>query len=191
MEVIIKDKNIDIESGYIYGLIMDEPLNKTTNTLINSDYYQDISLNDANEIKLGELIGVKEVNSFTNNKRKLLARILTTKSDYIIIENFFANFTYVDQNAFIKLFRNIVKKYHKTIIIKENDMDFLLNNCDYLINYEDLKIVNKNEYYLINYASFDKPSILEFTNLALEKNINLKYFSNRLDLLKALYRLVK
>lgn len=191
MEVVFNDKMIGVESGYIYGLIMDEPLSKSNYTLINSDYYHDISLTSESEIKLGELIGVKNINSFTNNKRKLLAKVLAVKCDYIVLENFFTNFTYVDQNAFIKLFRNIVKKYHKVIIIKENDMDFLLNNCDYLINYSDLKMVNKNEYYLLDYGNFDNPSILDFTNLALEKNVNIKYFANRLDLLKALYRLVR
>ena len=190
MELTIKDKTITLEPGNIYGLVMDEPLNQSTNTLTNKDYYELIKLDNPDVIKLANLIGVNDTTGFTNNKRKHLAKLLSNKSDYIIIEDFFLNFTYIDCNAFIKLFRNLTKKYNMTVIIKEKDTNFLIENCDYLINYDSLKTVSKHEYYLIDYASLDKPDILEFTNLALEKNIKIKYFYNRLDLLKALYKLV-
>ena len=190
MELTIKDKTITLEPGNIYGLVMDEPLNQSTNTLTNKDYYELIKLDNPDVIKLAYLIGVNDTTGFTNNKRKHLAKLLSNKSDYIIIEDFFLNFTYIDCNAFIKLFRNLTKKYNMTVIIKEKDTNFLIENCDYLINYDSLKTVSKHEYYLIDYASLDKPDILEFTNLALEKNIKIKYFYNRLDLLKALYKLV-
>ena len=190
MEIKINDKVINLEAGNIYGLVMEDKLNKDNNTLVNNDYYEDIELKTEIEKKIANLIGVKDGKSFTNNKRKWLARMIALKNNYLIIENFFSNFTYIDSNAFIKLFRNLCKKHNLIIVIKENDTSFLIENCDYLINYVDLSIVSKHEYYLLDYGALDKPDILEFTNLILEKNIKIKYFYNRLDLLKALYRLV-
>ena len=190
MEIKINDKIINLEAGNIYGLVMEDKLNKDNNTLVNNDYYEDIELKTEIEKKIANLIGVKDGKSFTNNKRKWLARMIALKNNYLIIENFFSNFTYIDSNAFIKLFRNLCKKHNLIIVIKENDTNFLIENCDYLINYVDLSIVSKHEYYLLDYGALDKPDILEFTNLILEKNIKIKYFYNRLDLLKALYRLV-
>ncbi|MBO4245703.1 MAG: hypothetical protein J5892_03065 [Bacilli bacterium] len=190
MEVIINDNKFELEDSNIYGLIMEDKLTGNDHTLINASYYDDVSLSGDDELKLASLIGVVDGNSFTNNKRKLLVKILCKKYDYIILENFFTNFTYIDSNAFIKLFRNITKKYHKVIIIKEKNMDFLLNNCDYLLNYHNQSLVSKSDYYLMDYLNFDKPSIYEFTNLIIDKNIKIKYYANRLDLLKSLYRLV-
>ena len=190
MEIKINDKIINLEAGNIYGLVMEDKLNKDNNTIVNNDYYEDVELKTEIEKKIASLIGVKDGKSFTNNKRKWLARMIALKNNYLIIENFFSNFTYIDSNAFIKLFRNLCKKHNLIIVIKENDTNFLIENCDYLINYVDLSIVSKHEYYLLNYGALDKPDILEFTNLILEKNIKIKYFYNRLDLLKALYRLV-
>ena len=190
MEVRFNDKTINLETGNIYGLIMDENLNKDDYTLVNADYYNDVLLLTDVQNKIANLIGVKDGKSFTNNKRKCLAKMIALKNNYLVIENFFSNFTYIDSNAFIKLFRNLCKKHNLIIVIKENDTNFLIENCDFLINYNNLSMVNKHDYYLINYDSLDKPDILEFTNLVLEKNIKIKYVYNRLDLLKSLYRLV-
>lgn len=190
MEIKINDKIVNLETGSIYGLIMEEELIKDNNTLVNSNYYEEIEILSDIEKKIANLIGVKDGKSFTNNKRKWLAKMIALKNNYLIVENFFSNFTYIDSNAFIKLFRNLCKKHNLIIVIKENDTNFLIENCDYLINYDNLSIVSKHEYYLLDYGNLDKPDILEFTNLVLEKNIKIKYFYNRLDLLKSLYRLV-
>ena len=190
MEIKINDKVINLEAGNIYGLIMEDRLIKDNNTLVNNDYYEEVELLTEIEKKIATLIGVKDGKSFTNNKRKWLAKMIALKNNYLIIENFFSNFTYIDSNAFIKLFRNLCKKHNLIIVIKENDTNFLIENCDYLINYTNLSMVNKHDYYLLDYGNLDKPDILEFTNLVLEKNIKIKYFYNRLDLLKSLYRLV-
>lgn len=190
MEIKINDKVINLEAGNIYGLIMEDKLIKDNNTLVNNDYYKEVELLTDIEKKIANLIGVKDGKSFTNNKRKWLAKMIALKTNYLIIENFFSNFTYIDSNAFIKLFRNLCKKHNLIIVIKENDTNFLIENCDYLINYTNLSMVNKHDYYLLDYGILDKPDILEFTNLVLEKNIKIKYFYNRLDLLKSLYRLV-
>ncbi len=190
MEIKINEKTFELEPGNIYGLIMEESLIKEINCLVNADYYNDVELLNEVEQKIAALIGVNDGKSFTNNKRKWLAKTIALKSNYLIIENFFSNFTYIDSNAFIKLFRNLCKKHNLIIVIKENDTNFLIENCDYLINYHNANMVSKHDYYLIDFENFDQPDILEFTNSVLEKNIKIKYFYNRLDLLKSLYRVV-
>ena len=112
MEIKINDKVINLEAGNIYGLIMEDRLIKDNNTLVNNDYYEEVELLTEIEKKIAILIGVKDGKSFTNNKRKWLAKMIALKNNYLIIESFFSNFTYIDSNAFIKLFRNLCKKQH-------------------------------------------------------------------------------
>ncbi len=193
MEIIINNHLIKVETGKIYGLITHEAIDKKNNYLLNSDYYQEL-LDSDNPVltKMEQLLGVKNNLAITDNKRKRLARLFMVNDKYYLIENFEKNFTHIDNFAFTRMFRNICRKYNKTVILKSNDMNYLLDVVDYFILLEKEEIISKDNYYDSRlYEFIDKPVILKFIENALSKDIKIKYITNRLDLLKVVYRLVK
>lgn len=188
MEVVINNKKFNLENKII-GLVMNEPIIKDEHSLVIKDYYNEVTLGDSKELKMASLLGNNNSNSFTNNKRKSLVKLFNNKCNYYILEEFNLGFTYIDNNGFLKFFRNMSNKYHKCIILKSHDMNYLVSNCDYLIDYSQGLVFSKDEYYKIQFEN--KPEILKFTELCLSNGMNIKYYYNRLDLLKMLYKVVK
>lgn len=119
-----------------------------------------------------------------------LAKALIENKKYIYLDYFEKGLNYKEKENYKRLFKKISKDYHKTIIIHTNDLKFLWDICDEIINVDNNKITNisKADYFNID-NDVDIPEIVEITKLLKEKNIKIENYKNPLDLLKAIYRI--
>lgn len=190
MEVIINGSKFELENK-IYGLLTLDELENKPNVLLNIEYYDDINLSDIS-LNMAKRLGYVGNNSFTDKKIKHLAKVLSSKDSYYILENFEKNFTYQDNYRFINFFRMMTSKYHKCIILKSNDMNYLSEYVEGYILLDDEEVISKNNLENINlYNTIEKPEIVKFVELCKLKGINIKFYNNHYDLLKGIYKLVK
>lgn len=137
------------------------------NTYLNLDFY-DLGTNDQNKIILASKLNEKVIILVDFTKGMLHKEII--------------------------YYQNLLKKistYNKKIILISNDINFFLKLVDHIyviennkILYETTDLTDKNLYEYV-----DKPNILKLVDLAQAKGINIPYYLEFNDLLKAIYRL--
>ena len=139
-----------------------------------------------NEISGGEKILLKVGIALVTNPKVLVINELPELDDY-------------HKKILIKLFKKIVKEYHKTLIILTSDILFSYEVCDKYILLKNGKIIsNSNKKDLLKEtdklegSSLQVPKIIDFINTARKKkNISLDITYDIKELMKDIYRNVK
>lgn len=139
----------------------------------------------------------KKISNLSNStKRKIvLANILINDQETIILDEPTINFDDNDRAIFLKIIK-ILKDKGKTIIIVSHDIDLFYPLIDnFVILHNGCNILNGNKSKLIshsdilNYYNIYIPFLIDFSNIVLNnKNIDLGYFDDVRDLMKAIYR---
>ena len=100
----------DATSGYVLG----RKFHSTTSVL---NYLKDKT--QANEEKIIQSLTLQE------SKKVSLALVLLLQSKVIVCEYFFEELIYSEQEYFKRFFRNLMYKHHISIILLENNMNFV------------------------------------------------------------------
>ena len=110
--------------------------------------------------------------------------------DIIVIGNLSSSLIYRDRMIILKLLKKLNENYNKKIIIIDDDMNSLMNICNYFLVLKNKKIVYKTENVYDNklYNYCRKPEIVDFVFRAKEKNIKLEDYTDLYELIKAIYR---
>ena len=125
-------------------------------------------------------------------KKVLLASVLSYNPEVIILDSFFDGMNYRDREYFKKFFLKLKSKFSKTIIVLENNVSYLFNLVDkvYVINKGDIVLKgNKDIFYnnkLYNYTNV--PPIVEFTKYVQSQNHNILEYTDIKELIKEIYR---
>ncbi len=180
--------NINLISNYQnYSLVSYYCFNKTVKEYINnSKISQALKMVLLDDTYLNKTVSELSINEI---KKVNLARALCQNKDYLVLDYFDKELNYQEKEYFKRLFKKIATDYHKTIIINTNDLNFIWNIAHELIviNKEEIKSFSKNDFSILDIVN--KPPIIEFIDLLKDKNINIAYYKETADLLKAIYRL--
>ena len=181
INISTNNNNYGLTSSYHFSGTVKEYLNspKAETSLkmvhLNSSYLN----KQSNELSISDL-----------NKISLAAALIANK-DYLILNYFDKGLNYKEKEDYKRLFEKLANEYQKTILIFTNDITFLWDIAEEIMIVDKSEIINtikKNNYF--NILEFiDKPEIIKFIDLMQKKNIPIEYYKNRLDLLKAIYRL--
>ena len=179
--------NFNLSSSNNYSLVKYTYFKKTVIDYINSPK----ALKALQMVLLNESYLNKKANDLSINEIKKinLARALCSNKDYLILDYFDKELNYQEKNYFKRLFKKITTEYHKTIIIVTNDLNFIWDIAQEILVIKDneVKTFTKNDFAILNYIT--KPEIIKFIDLLKAKNINISYYKETSDLLKAIYRL--
>ena len=191
-----------LEKSNIYGLMGNIDINTNNNNYFIIDDYKfketaQEYLNNPKAIAalkmvlLNEDCLTKKVNelSLSEIKRIILAKALLSNKEYLIFNYFDKDLTNKEKEEFKRLFKRLATDYNKTILIFTNDITFIWEIASSLIYVEEnsINIYNKNDFNILNYIT--KPNIIEFIDLMHAKGLDIAYYKNPADLLKAIYRL--
>lgn len=139
----------------------------------------------------------RNIPDLSTSERKLLqiGMTLMTNPEVIIMIEPFKSFDMKTQRRMISLLEIMKEQYDKTIIMISDDTDMLYQYTEHLIIEKNHKIVLEgNSKELLERVDFLKkqgievPNIVEFTNLAKEKNVKIEYHKDIRDLIKDIYK---
>ena len=141
-----------------------------------------------------------EINTLSKSEKKLLkiAINLVTNPDIIIFEDYSSCLDRKSKLKIKEIILELKRKYEKTIIIVDNNINNLYDICSYLIIFKEnnvlisdkLNIVFSDLNFLID-NDIDLPNILEFIMIASKYNKKISYTKDINDLIKDVYKNVK
>ena len=123
----------------------------------------------------------------------LIASVLAYNPEVIVLDEPFHDLDFKNRDKMIKLLKMMKNRYKKTIIVGTTDSDVILKLADRVYVLDDGKIVYwGNKYKILKSDYVDKPKLIKFSLMALEKkNINIGFRDDISDLMKDVYRNVK
>lgn len=149
-----------------------------------------------------KLVGLKEtflshkLSTLSNGEKFLvsLAATLAHNPKVLILDDPTCFLDDKSQENLVHLLKRMKNKFHKTIIILSNDVDFIHSISDYVYVLDNGKIVNHgNKYDVFTSDKLDKlnietPDIIKFEKLVRQKlNIDITYRDDVNDLIKDIY----
>ena len=197
----IKKNKITVVLGINKELNVDENLeheNRSIKEYISEKFenLSDKKIDEALKIcLLKEEDKEKKISNLSSNElEKLKLCIKLLKNDSTISLNFFEHvFLIKELNYFKSLFKKMVKKYNKTVVIFTNKLDRIMDCFDILIvlNQNQQVVLETNDIYDDKIYNFiETPEIIEFVKFLKNKNIKMEKYTDRKELLKAIYRSV-
>ena len=119
-----------------------------------------------------------------------LAIMLILNKEIIYLHNFDKYFMSKDLFYFKNLLKKIVLNYHKTIVIINGNLSFMIDFVDYyFILTDNNKIQKFDKYELLNFDDIIKfPPIIDFIKYVNRNKKILNYYTNINELIKAIYR---
>lgn len=154
-----------IEEAYKICLLTDKDLDKALNILSSSEV----------------------------EKVELMIKLLENK-EVIILSDFEINFLNKELNYFKSLFKKMVLKYNKTIVLITNRLDNIMDLVDIILVVEDKKVIleisSKDIYFDKIYENIDTPDIIEFVKTVRRKNVKIEDYTDVKELIKAIFRSV-
>lgn len=126
-------------------------------------------------------------------KKVELAKVLLLQSKVIICEHFFKDLTFGEKEYFKRLFRNLMYKKNKSVILIENDMNFVVEtvkSCYLFTNDGKYKYIDDfYEEKIYDYVSM--PYTVELVKFLEKKGHQIDHDITFNETLKAIYRGVK
>lgn len=121
-----------------------------------------------------------------------LSIALIQNKELIYLYQFDKYFMEKDLFFFKKLFKKLVKKYQKTVVLIDSDFSFMLDFVDNLIiqnNKKEIKIFSKEEFYNNKLKSLiEIPDIIDFVKYVNKDKKVLDNITDIKELIKAIYR---
>lgn len=131
----------------------------------------------------------KEYNELSWNIKNKIILASKLQDKEIMLVNFSKGLTSKDLDFFKKLFKKIVG-YGRKIILVDKNSELFLNCVDnlYVINKEI--VLETNDIFNKDLRKYiDVPRVIEFVNKACDVGVNINYYKELDDLLKAIYRI--
>ncbi|MBR3661024.1 MAG: hypothetical protein IKN63_03870 [Bacilli bacterium] len=139
----------------------------------------------------------KDIPTLSNSEKILLelATSLITNPDVIIFNNIFNNLDRKNKQLIKKILLELKKKYEKTIIIIDNNINILYEMCTSLVIFENNNLliydkvsnVFKDIDFLID-NNIEIPDLIKFSLIAGGYGKKINYYNNINDLIKDVYR---
>lgn len=141
---------------------------------------KDKLLQDINTLSLSEKLKVE------------LAIVLILNKEQIILYQFDKYFMEKELFFFKKLFKKLVSKYKKTIILIDSDFSFMLDFVErfvLLTNKNEVKIFSKDDIYNSELDKYiDVPPIIDFIKYVNKDKKRLSPYTDLKELIKEIYR---
>lgn len=130
--------------------------------------------------------------SSIEQKKVLLASIISYNPELIILESFFDGMNYRDREYFKKLFLKLRSKFAKTIIVLEKNPEYLFNLVDkvYVINKGDVVLKGDQSIFYNDklYKYVNISPIVDFTKYVQSLDHNILEYTDIKELIKEIYR---
>lgn len=163
------------------------------------DFLEQVTNNEKKVINSCKIINEKEsflykklnVLSSSEVLKLLLVKSFFNKENIIALIDFEKYFMEKDLLFFKKLFRKLVDKYNKKIILFSNNVNFMFDLIDTLYLNTGKNIISFEQKDLYNekiYKYLDRPKIVDFVNYLNSKGKKFLPYTEMKELLKAIYR---
>ncbi len=148
-------------------------------------------------VGLDESYLLRKLNTLSTGEIKLLmlGTVLIYNPKILILDEPTQGLDFNNKRKVLKLINLLRQKYHKTIIILSEDVDFLYQYTENVIFADDcnkVKLYNSSEVFIdietLISNNVDVPKLVKFTNLANKKGAKLHYHKDIRDLIKDIYK---
>lgn len=130
--------------------------------------------------------------SSTEQKKVLFATALSYNPDVLVFEYYEKGLSFKEKQQFKQLLCVFKSRYHKTIIIVTDDVEFLFELVDNMIVINNGSIVfegtNKSFYDVDLYKYVDMPEIVEFIMYVNQNGHKIENYTDLKELIKGIYR---
>ena len=189
------DLNIEeenLEKDFLQGIKLNDYIKNKFNNLSEEkikEAYKICLLNDKDLDKSLNVLSSSEI-----EKVELMIKLLENR-EVIILSDFEINFLNKELNYFKSLFKKMVTKYNKTIVLITNKLDKIMDLVDIILVVENKKVIlelSSSDIYSdrIYENNIDIPDIIEFVKMVRRKNIKMEDYTDVKELIKAIFRSV-
>lgn len=189
------DLNIEeenLEKDFLQGIKLNDYIKNKFSTLSEEkikEAYKICLLNDKDLDKPLNVLSSNEI-----EKVELMIKLLENR-EVIILSDFEINFLNKELNYFKSLFKKMVTKYNKTIVLITNKLDKIMDLVDIILVVENKKVIlalSSSDIYSdrIYENNIDTPDIIEFVKSVRRKNIKMEDYTDVKELIKAIFRSV-
>ena len=189
------DLNIEeenLEKDFLQGIKLNDYIKNKFNNLSEEkikEAYKICLLNDKDLDKSLNVLSSSEI-----EKVELMIKLLENR-EVIILSDFEINFLNKELNYFKSLFKKMVTKYNKTIVLITNKLDKIMDLVDIILVVENKKVIlelSSSDIYSdrIYENNIDTPDIIEFVKIVRRKNIKMEDYTDVKELIKAIFRSV-
>lgn len=189
--------------GFVYTSTKDRFVEKTVKkeiSLVMKNYGYKVSNSSKHISDSLKIVGLndsyldRDPNKLSSieQKKVLLASVLSYNPEVIILDYFFDGMNFRDIEYFKKLFIKLKSKFSKTIIVLENNATYLFNLVDkvYVIDNGELVMKGEKDIFYNNklYKYVNVPPIVEFTKYVQSMDHNILEYTDIKELIKEIYR---
>lgn len=189
------DLNIEeenLEKDFLQGIKLNDYIKNKFNNLSEEkikEAYKICLLNDKDLDKPLNVLSSNEI-----EKVELMIKLLENR-EVIILSDFEINFLNKELNYFKSLFKKMVTKYNKTIVLITNKLDKIMDLVDIILVVENKKVIlelSSSDIYSdrIYENNIDTPDIIEFVKSVRRKNVKMEDYTDVKELIKAIFRSV-
>ena len=163
----------------------------------NIDNYIEKIISCLDMVGLSEDYFERNINSLSKTEKILLeiSENLVTNPDVLILKNVLGNLDRNNKLIIKEILKELQKKYMKTIIIIENNINILFDYCsnlvifkgnDILVNDKMSNVFNNIDYLIDN--NIEIPDLIKFSLIASKYQKNINYYNDINDLIKDVYK---
>ena len=189
------DLNIEeenLEKDFLQGIKLNDYIKNKFNNLSEEkikEAYKICLLNDKDLDKPLNVLSSNEI-----EKVELMIKLLENR-EVIILSDFEINFLNKELNYFKSLFKKMVTKYNKTIVLITNKLDKIMDLVDIILVVENKKVIlelSSSDIYSdrIYENNIDTPDIIKFVKSVRRKNVKMEDYTDVKELIKAIFRSV-
>lgn len=189
------DLNIEeenLEKDFLQGIKLNDYIKNKFNNLSEEKIKEAYKICLLNDKDLNKPLNVLSSNEI--EKVELMIKLLENR-EVIILSDFEINFLNKELNYFKSLFKKMVTKYNKTIVLITNKLDKIMDLVDIILVVENKKVIlelSSSDIYSdrIYENNIDTPDIIEFVKMVRRKNIKMEDYTDVKELIKAIFRSV-
>ena len=191
----------NIYDNYVCDIVYEEMLNNFDLEKTNIDNCHKKILNSLIMVELDSTYLKRRINTLSSSElRKLnLAIALLNNPKVVILDEANADLDDKALKNLIKIIRILKNRYHKTIIVASNDIEFIHQISDYIYVLDNNKVILEGKKYdvfkkvdILKKSHIKIPNVMLFSYLTFkQKKIKLGYRDDINDLIKDIYRNIK